>query len=215
MMTSKNNQNFWAYALIALGVLFLATNFGWFNWLTSWVWTSLFIAGGGAFLYVYSQDRSRWWALIPGFALLAIGVAALSGNAAGGFFLALLGAGFAAVYFSNRQRWWSIIPAGVLFTLALVAWFDAARPGADMGWLFFLGIALTFATLFFLPEGAGRQRWAMYPALGSLAFMLIIMASHLGVWFVSLGLIVVGAYLIWRQGTGRGGSHGPSSPSAT
>jgi hypothetical protein len=211
-MMSKNNQPLWAYALIALGVLFLATNFGWFNWLTSWLWTSLFILGGGAFLYVYYQDRSRWWALIPGFALLAIGVAALSGNAAGGFFLALLGAGFAAVYLSNRKRWWAIIPAGVLFTLALIAWFDTARPGADMGWLFFLGIAVTFGVLFFIPE---RQRWAIYPALGSLAFMLIILVSQLGVWFVSLGLIIVGVYLVWRQSTGHGGSRGGSSPSAT
>jgi hypothetical protein len=210
-MTNKNNQHFWAYALIALGVLFLATNFGWFNWLTSWLWTSLFIIGGGAFLYVYYQDRSRWWALIPGFALLAIGVAALSGNAAGGFFLALLGAGFAAVYLSNHKRWWAIIPAGILFTLALLAWFDTARPGVDMGWLFFLGVALTFGLLFFIPQ----QRWAIYPALGSLAFMFIILVSHLGVWLVSLGLIVVGAYLIWRQSTGRGGSQGGSSPSAT
>lgn len=209
-MTNKTNQNLWAYVLIAVGVLFLATNFGWFNWLTSWLWALLFIAGGGAFLYVYNQDRSRWWALIPGFALLAIGVAALSGNAAGGFFLALLGAGFAAVYFSNRRRWWAIIPAGVLLTLALVAWFDTGR--IDLGWLFFLGIGLTFATLFLLPEDAGKQRWAIYPALGCLAFMLIVLASGLGVWLVSLGLIVVGAYLIWRQSSGQGrGGRGSSA----
>lgn len=213
-MNNKLTQNVWAYALIGIGVVFLATNLGWFSGLSNWLWSILFIVGGGAFLYVYYQNRSRWWALIPGFALLAIGVSALSGIAAGGFFLALLGAGFAAVYFSNRQRWWAIIPAGVLLTLALVAWFDSMG-NRDMGWLFFLGIALTFATLFFLSEGSGKQGWAIYPALGSLAFMVIALASHLGIWLVSLGLIIVGVFLIWRQSTGRGSSRGSPGPNAT
>jgi hypothetical protein len=223
-MTATNktttNQS-WALILIFLGVLFLATNFGWFGWLTSWLWSLLFIGAGGAFLYVYYQKRERWWALIPGFALLAVGVAALSGNAAGGLFLALLGAGFASVFLTNRVRWWAVIPAGGLFTLALIAWLSAARPAWDTGWLFFTGIAATFGVLFLLPEGQGKQRWAIYPALGCLALVLLtFLSSNVGSITIALLLIAIGAFLFWRQGKDRalssdkpsGGSSGTPQP---
>jgi hypothetical protein len=203
-MTNKNTNQSWALILIFLGLLFLATNFGWFGWLTSWLWSLLFLGAGVAFLYLYYQKRERWWALIPGFALLAIGTAALSGNAAGGLFLALIGAGFAAVYFSDKHRWWAIIPAGGLFTLALIAWLGTARPGWDTGWLFFMGIAATFGVLFLLPEGQGKQRWAVYPALGCLALVLLtFLSSNTGGIVIALALIAVGAFLFWRQGKDR------------
>jgi hypothetical protein len=200
-MTNKNATNqSWALILIFLGLLFLATHFGWFGWLTNWLWSLLFLGAGAAFLYVYYQNRERWWALIPGSALLAVGVAALSGHAAGGLFLALLGAGFAAVYLSERKRWWAIIPAGGLLTLALLAWLGAARPAWDTGWLFFSGLAATFGVLFFLPEGQGKQRWAIYPALGCLVLVLpTFLSSNIGSFMISLVLIAVGVFLFWRQ----------------
>lgn len=208
-MASNGQRNVWAILLIAAGLLVLFSNAGWFAGLLSWLWAFVFIAGGVTFLYLYRSNQARWWALIPGFALLAIGLAALSGDAAGGLFLAVLGAGFAAVYASNRRQWWAVIPAGVLLTLALVAWVDAAWPRADAGWLFFLGLAGTFGFLFALPESAGKQRWAIFPALGCLVLMVItFMSSSVGGVVVPLGLIAVGIYLAWRQGSSRG----PSSP---
>jgi hypothetical protein len=214
-MTNKNTNQSWALILIFLGLLFLATNFGWFGWLTSWLWSLLFIGAGAAFLYVYYQKRERWWALIPGFSLLAIGVAALSGNAAGGLFLALIGAGFAAVYMSERKRWWAIIPPGILLTLAVVAWLGAARPGWDTGWLFFIGMAATFGALVLLPEGQGKQRWAIYPALGCLVLVLLtFLSSNVGSLIIALALIAMGALLFWRQGKGRAVNDKPDGSSS-
>lgn len=196
-MASKSTHQSWAMILIFLGLLFLATNFGWFGWFTNWLWSLAFVGAGAAFLYVYYQNRERWWALIPGFALLAIGVSALSGNAAGGLFLALLGSGFAMVYISNKTRWWAIIPAGALFTLALIAWLSNLRPGLDMGWLFFLGIATTFVIVFLL----SRQRWAIYPALGCLVLVLLtFLSSNVGSIIIALALVAIGVFLFWRQG---------------
>jgi hypothetical protein len=127
----------------------------------------------------------------------------LSGNAAGGLFLALLGAGFATVYVSNKTRWWALIPAGALLTLALIAWLSAIRPGLDMGWLFFLGIAITFAVLFLV----SKKRWAIYPALGSLVLVLFIfLSSQTGSIVISLALVTIGALLFWRQGKGGSGN---------
>lgn len=194
----NEKTNLWAYLLIGLGLLFLATDLGWFAFLAGWLWALLFIAGGAGFLYVYRENHKHWWALIPGFALVALGVAALSGDAAGGLFLGLVGMGFAAVYWTNRARWWAIIPAGALFTLALIAWLETALPALDAGWLFFLGIAATFGLLYLLPEH--KQGWALYPALGGVALTLVtLVSSGVGEVLLPLLLVLVGIYLAWRQ----------------
>ncbi len=168
MTLQHNRSKLLAILLIGGGFFLLAANLGWLGLFANWLWALLFLVGGVAFLYLYRIDKARWWALIPGFGLLGLGAAALvRGDARGSFFLGLTGAGFAAVYLGDRQRWWTIIPAGSLFTLALVAWLEGAWIGFDAGWLFFLGLAATFGTLVALPEGRGKQRWAIYPALGT------------------------------------------------
>lgn len=196
----EGHSRLWAYLLIGLGLVSLGANVGLLDFITSWLWALFFIVGGAALLVVYQRDRRHWWTLIPGFALLALGVSTLGGSAMGGLFLGLIGAGFAAVYLSNHTRWWAIIPAGVLFTLALVAWLDALWPGSDSGWLFFLGIALTFGVLFFLPQGEGKQGWALYPALIALAFVVLTsLSGALGTVVMPLLLVLAGIVLLWRR----------------
>lgn len=190
-----------AALLIGGGLFLLAANFGLLGWVASWLWAVLFLVCGTAFLIAYRDDRARWWALLPGFGLLALGAAVLAPeNAGGGLFLGLVGAGFAAVYLTDRRRWWAVLPAGALLTLALVAWLDASRPGFDAGWLFFLGLAATFGLLFWLPEGEGKQRWALFPALGALGLAaLTVAASGIGTTLFPLLLIALGTLLLWRQ----------------
>lgn len=184
--------------LIGLGALLVLINLGVFRVLAPPLGAILFFAGGAAFLVVFSRDRQQWWALIPGFALLGLGVAALGGGAAGSWFLGLIGAGFAAIYLSDSRHWWAIIPAGALVTLALTAWVGS---GWLAGPLLFAGLAGTFILLYLLPEGQGKQSWALYPALGLGAFTILVLVTAIGlpsvVW--SLLLIAAGGWLVWRQ----------------
>ena len=83
MITRDRGRSFWAYVLVAAGVVLLAANLGWFAGVGSWVWALLFLAGGAAFLYHYVNHREEWWALIPGSALAGIGVTVLAGDAGG------------------------------------------------------------------------------------------------------------------------------------
>ena len=180
--------------LIGFGALLILINLGAFRLLAT---PLLFFAGGAAFLAVFYLNRQQWWALIPGFALLGLGMAALGGGTAGSRFLGLLGAGFAAIYLSDSRHWWAIIPAGALVTLALTAWMG---PGWLAGPLLFAGLAATFILLYLLPEAQGKQPWALYPALG-LATLVLVTATGLPIVVWSLLLIAAGGWLLWRQRT--------------
>ncbi len=190
--------------LIALGVLLLLDRAGWLSGVGGWLWGLIFLGGGLAFLAVFYRDRTRWWALFPGCGLLGLSAATLMDRSGGPLFLALLGLAFALVYAGDRSRWWAVIPAGALATLALVAWIDVRAPGYDTGWVFLVGMAATFAALAFQPEPM-RKRWALYPALGLAALAAItLVSSDTAPIVISIGLIGVGGYLLWRRSEGPG-----------
>ncbi|WP_135255618.1 hypothetical protein [Thermus caldilimi] len=182
-------------ALVLLGVLLLLQNLG--VELGRVLLGLVFLGGGGGFLVAYLQDRSLWWALIPGGGLLGLGLALLAGEAAwgGALFLLGVGLGFAGVYVADRGQWWALIPGGILLSLAAVALVEGLFPGTDAGFLLFLGLALTFGLLFLL-----GHRWALWPALGVLVPLGLASAplrSFL-TYALPLVLILAGAYLLWR-----------------
>jgi len=165
-------------------------------------WGVLFFLVGAYFLYRFAVNGSReWWALIPGFALIGMGVSSLlafiPGNWSGLAFLGFLGIGFLAVYLNNRGRWWAIIPAGVLITLGVTAVMTNGYDIPQTGGIFFLGLGLTFLLLAVLAS----LQWAYIPGV-----ILLVMGVLLGysqftgllnyVW--PAALILVGLLLIFQ-----------------
>src|SRR5436853_4226616 len=142
-------------ALIGVGALFLLQSLGLLGPITGLIWALLFALGGATFLAAFATAPARWWALIPGFTLVSLGALVggqelfptLAGPWGGALFLGGIGLGFGAVYLTGRERWWALIPGGVLLTLALVAGLSETIAGVDLGWVFFLGLALTFGLL--------------------------------------------------------------------
>jgi len=194
--------------LIGAGLLFLLTNFGVIGSAIATLWALIFVLCGGAFLRAYTIDRARWWALIPGCTFLGLGVLVgldqiLAGGAGawgGALFLGAISLGFWLVYLTGPARWWAIIPGGTLLTLAAIAGLSDRSPGADLGWLFFLGLALTFGFVYLDPSAGRRRAWAIYPAAGLAAMAIVVMAS-LGTTLNIIGpiaLILAGLYLAYR-----------------
>lgn len=170
-----------------------------------WFWLLIFGLGGLLFLAAFvSNMRDNWWAAIPGCTLIGlagvIGVPFLQGGLGGGFFLGMIGLSFWIIYFTHREYWWAIIPGGVLLTLALVAGLSDEANGLDMGGLFFLGLALTFLAVYFMPTHEGRMYWAIWPAgvLGVLGAAMTIGSLSLARFAWPLILIVLGGALIYR-----------------
>jgi hypothetical protein len=72
--------------------------------------------------------------------------------------------------------------------------------GNDAGWIFFLGLSVTFGLVYLLPANEGRLTWALYPAAALLVMAVLVMAAMGQV--VNLlwptALILGGIYLMYR-----------------
>ena len=78
------------------------------------------------FLVVFLRNRDQWWALIPAYVLLIVGV--MIGLTEGGvlsdllvpaYILFAIAIPFFVVYVRNTQQWWALIPAGILAVIGL------------------------------------------------------------------------------------------------
>jgi hypothetical protein len=198
-----------AILLIIVGILLLLQNFGILGGIVALIWALIFAAGGLIFLYMFLTNRTQWWTIIPGFALL--GLAALIaldeflpqvGDILGGaIFLGAMGLAFWVIYFLKREFWWAVIPGGVMFTLALIAGLDAAFEGLETGGVLFLGLGLTFGLLSFVPTPQGRMKWALIPTAVLLVMGVLITAVATGglAFLGGAALILVGLYVLFRM----------------
>jgi hypothetical protein len=196
--------------LVGFGVLFYLQTLGLLQSFGSGLlWGILFGVAGFLFLYVFLRDREQWWAIFP--AMPMLGVAALlllqaiapslADIIGAALLLGLISLGFWMVYATRPDFWWAIIPGGTIATTAVIALLANVIPAAETTALLLLGIGLTFLVLNFLPEGRGRQPWAIIPG-----GILIIIAALTGIafgtmarFFWPLVFIVAGLVLVLRS----------------
>ena len=167
-------------------------------------WLAAFGLGGLAFTAVFLSDaRENWWAVIPGFTLiglgLLIGFEPIWNDLGAAVFMGMIGLSFWVIFLTERkERWWAIIPAGVLTSLAgVIAVSSGPDGGVLAGSVLFFGIALTFLVVY----AVLRQSWALWPA-GILAILGALVLTGAGgaaafVWPVLL--ILGGGWLILRS----------------
>lgn len=193
--------------LVATGVIFLLENLG----LIMLDWEILigpmFGIGGLVFLMVFLLNTDDWWALIPGFILMGIGIIvfmdenmqAAADRWSGAVFLGFLGLAFFLIYISHINQWWAIIPGGVLLTLAGVTLVPSE--GDLSGVIFFFGLALTFGLVYILPKPSGRLKWALYPAgiLLLIAVLVTLGAANLMDYILPMALLIAGGFVIYRS----------------
>lgn len=207
----NSNRRFWlslvgGILLITAGVIFLLDNLGRITIQWEMVIGPMLAAGGLIFLLVFITDTDEWWALIPGFILIGVGINIFMGQWMGTYegrvssavFLGFVGLPFLIIYISNQRHWWALIPGGVLLTLAGIS-LVTGNPALEGG-LFFLGLAITFGLVYILPKPSGKLKWALYPAgiLCLLGIFVTLGATNLLGYVGPLALLVVGGYVIYR-----------------
>jgi hypothetical protein len=192
--------------LITAGVIFLLSNIGVFRLNLEMLVGPLMALGGLVFLVVFITNTDEWWALIPGFVLIGIGINTFMGQWMGtgdgrissAIFLGFVGLPFFLIYIFHKQHWWAIIPGGVLFTLAVISLIEGKV--ALEGGLFFLGLALTFGLVYILPKPAGKLKWALYPAgvLLLLSVIVLLGVTDISGYIWPLALFIGGGYVLYR-----------------
>ena len=204
------NSNRWRYVvggtLVLLGIVAFLDTILSVN-ISGLFWAVAFMAGGGAFLLITASDHSSWWAVIPGFTLLGIGVLIgtdaifprVADYAGGAIVLGGIGCAFLAVFLMRRTYWWALIPMGTMFSLVLLILADPFIK--DAAWIFLLGLAATFAALMLVKDDSGvPMRWPIWPAGSLLVVSMIVMMSslHWAVFIWPVVLILVGGGLVVR-----------------
>jgi len=197
--------------LIIVGVVMLLDALELFEFEISMLIGPLLGIGGLIFLLVFILHKKEWWAIIPGFILIAIGISVFmdqrtqdfSGRWGGMVFLGILGLAFLLIFITHPENWWALIPAGVLISLGGIS----AIEGNDLlqGGLLFLGWAITFGLVYILPKPAGRLKWALYPAVILLLIGVVIFfgAQNLMNYVWPAALLIAGGYIIFRAMRGK------------
>ncbi|HJS30145.1 MAG TPA: hypothetical protein VJ768_11015 [Anaerolineales bacterium] len=204
----KPTHRVWIGGLMILaGAIFLLENLG-FIAISPYLWGGLLLGGGLTFLYLYLSNREEWWYIIPAFIFLGVGAILilltafpnLEGALVPTIILGAIGLSFVIVYLTNSENWWAIIPAGTLLTLSLALGLSTVFEGLAVASIFFLGMALTFGIVYFIPTPEGRMTWAIYPALITLALGVVVSlgAGSLAPFIWPLALILGGLALIYR-----------------
>ena len=78
------------------------------------------------FLWVFLHDRDQWWALIPAYVLLAVGVmvgliglGVIDGLLIAAYVMFAIAIPFFVVYIRNTAEWWALIPGGIMAAIGL------------------------------------------------------------------------------------------------
>jgi hypothetical protein len=78
------------------------------------------------FLAIFWHDRAQRWALIPGYALLAIavmigliGLGVLGDRLVPAFVMLVIAIPFFVVFARDSKQWWALIPGGIMTAVAL------------------------------------------------------------------------------------------------
>ena len=131
------------------------------------------------FLAAYLTDRTRnWWALIPGGAMLFLGMTMLlvdnvGGEWVGAMFLLMFALAFLVVYFTDRTRTWALLVAYIFGVLSLAPMLAAfGDSAAYFGSMLMFAIALPFFIVYFRSPD---NWWAILPA-GALSVVGVVAA---------------------------------------
>lgn len=196
----------WGIGLLVVGILLLLQNLGVLEEFIPFIWMGLFAIGGIVFIGIYVSHRERWWAIIPGGALIGITLLMVfkyylpqvDDVVGGALFLIMLSGSFIVVVAVNRGNWWAVIPAGVLLSAALVILLDYFVPQVETGAIMLLGIAVTFGILSRVRTPQGRLSWPLVPAIVLFAVGLLLLTQSLQIPALVIAILMIagGGYLL-------------------
>lgn len=119
----RNREYWWAlipaYVLLAIGAMLLLTE--WNILPDAFIATFVLTAIALPFLVVFLRDRANWWALIPAYVLLVVGIMVplldynvLTDLWVPAYIMFAIAIPFFVVYLWDPKEWWPLIPGGIM-----------------------------------------------------------------------------------------------------
>jgi hypothetical protein len=152
-----NGWRRWALLIPAMGLLGSAL----LLWLVEEANVEGEIAGGlfmtmisVPFWIAFLSERQRnWWALIPGWVLLAIGLVLTladlnSASMVGALVMLAIALPFYVLFFARSRFWWAIIVAVIMTVLFLIVLLGDTAAEEFAGAIFMAGVAITFFVIY-------------------------------------------------------------------
>jgi len=210
----------WALFLVLVGVFLLLKNLGVFQEWGDVIWGGLFAVVGLGFLIWFLFNAGGWWRAIPGFTLLSIGAMTVLeargmelGRWGAGLILFGVALGFWASFLARKENWWAIIPGGVLTVVGVLVGLEESLSRLSWLGLFFVGLGLVFALLYFLHPVQLNTRWAAIPMAALILVGLVTLVSALSTTQTVLQwwpvLLLVGGLGLLAGSLGRAGKAPP------
>jgi hypothetical protein len=203
---TDRTRNWWALIpggvmlFLALTTLLVDTVGG------EWVGAMFLLMIGLAFLFVYLNNRTRFWALIVAYVLGVLSIApmlAAFGEMAayfGSIFLFAVALPFFILYFRSTDNWWAIIPAGALSVVAVIAglaiagFIRNASQGGYVNAFLMAGLAVTFGVVWLRHNKPWAKIVAIVLAVVAVASIFFVSSYEI---FWPIAIILGGAYLLY------------------
>lgn len=170
---------------------------------------------GGIFMIIvgvpfwvgYLVDRKKnWGALIPAWAVTAIGVIVLFADQARGEWIGALvmfsmALPFFVVYWVNRSHWWALIPGWVMSAIGVIILLSTAVAGEWIGAFVMFSIALPFFVVYLTNR---KHWWALIPGYTTgvigviILFATLLPGEAIGA-LVTFGFALPFLYVYWRN----------------
>ena len=157
------------------------------------------------FLYVYFKNKDRWWALIPAYVFLLIGllitfddVLGFGEEIIGPGILVGIGLPFLYVYFRNRERWWALIPAYVMLAIGTMVGLLEFHllTGLAVPAFIMLAVAIPF---FFVYIHNQENSWALIPGgITALIGSGFLLGTDFGKYFTPALMVLGGIWMLVR-----------------
>jgi TM2 domain-containing membrane protein YozV len=128
------------------------------------VGTFVLVSIGLPFLVVYLLDRTRWWALIPAYAMFSISVIiplselGVDEMLIPAYVMFAIAVPFLFVYLRDRTNWWALIPGGIMTLIGAIMLLSVQLVE------YLLPIAIILAGVWILGRGfLGRSKQQLEP----------------------------------------------------
>ena len=158
------------------------------------------------FLYVFFMDRAKWWALIPAYVLLSIGLMIplveyrlLQDAFVATYVLGTIALPFIVIYLRDRQNWWALIPAYVLLAVGIMVGLIETRLLSDLIIPAYIMFAIAIPFLYVYIRNP-KEWWPLIPSgimgIMGMGFLLAERSTRI---VAPILVIALGVAIILRQ----------------